>query len=572
MTSIVDAYGRPYVASKADVEKRTEELATLGFAFSTPMLPGRNPVLDDGEYSVEMMGYKPNEIRQLAATYQGADDLRGGKGEVLADSSGGGVLIPSVMYNERFMKATPISELNLPRDVEGVMNLSMRYAEDNYMVSTGVRIKKNFALKDMTITGTSTAKEHYQSEYDRLNVRKLLNNVFRYYWITGRVVVYWGEERPIKRCTIIDPRFIRVQSFLGEQYVFLKPDPRWRTILQQGGGGLTDQKLEKAFLLRNLPAWWIPYIMADEYIPLKPETYALIENDLSLFATRGIHTVGGTPLSAAFVELSIHRMLLAGDFSVAWMMKNMIGLVSIGDPEHEQNFQRSDTRELSKLQQAFQRPDYAMWAYVDPTVQIRYVTPDPDLLKGERYRESSAHIERVLAIPAVFSANGGKSGDFASDSLELKCFREEIQFGRDDVKAQLFGKLNPILREGHTKRNAGTKNPGIEFDNDCLVDDRILMEMLNGKFDRGAVSIQSLLEGKHQDIETERERKGLEEAEVKAAFWAPAYDVSHGYPGPVGPPQHGPTSGDGGTGGRPTTTGKPTNEKTTGSQQPRPSR
>lgn len=579
MNGIVDGYGRPIVSTKEQVEARQKAFddlaANRGHAFVTSMLPGPNPALDadgvDGMPGSEFIGMSQDDIHRIAFQYQSGAygesyARRFGRGEEKAGASDPGVIIPPAMFNERFMKATPISELNIPKDSPSIMNLSMRYAEDNYIVSTGIRIKKNFALKDMTLTGSATAKQHYKEQLALLNFRRVLNNTFRYYWSCGRIVVYWGEERPLKRLRILDPRFIKVQTFLGAPFVFLRPDPRWRTILELGG-----MPMERQFLLKQLPAWWIPYILADRDIPLKEETYALIENDLSLFPSRGAETVGGTPLSAAFVDLSIQRMLLAGDFSVAWMMKNMIGLVSIGDPEKEPNWTRSDIGELSKLQQAFQRPDYALWAYVDPTVNIRYITPDPKLLSDERFQGSASRIERVMAIPSVFSANGDK--DFSTGSLQLKWFREEIQFGREDVISQLTGKLFPILREGHSRRNAGTQNAGVEFDNDCLVDDRVLLEMNNGKFDRGALSVQSLLENKAQDIETERVRKQAELEEVKARFWTPAYDTSHGTVGPIPPePTGADTSAHGGPGGRPLTTGKPNAEGSSGGQTPRPSR
>lgn len=572
-SELVDYLGRPFY--KHQIEEYQNAINSSGRADSIvgSLLPGPNPVLfeevgaewgnragDEYDLTPYLRFSDASQQQEMQAEVNAR--ARRGIAEEKADV-GAGVIIPTAYHNERFAHKQPISELDIPRDTPSLMTLCMRYEEDNYMVQSAVRVKKNFALKDMTIKGTATAREFHQREFARLRIRHVLSTIFRYYWICGRVVAYWGDDRPIKNITVLDPRFIRVQKFMGEAHVMLRPDPRWRTILM---ADKDNQRPEARFLRKNLPKYWIKHIMMDEDIILKPGSYALIENDLSEFSTRGVHGLGGVPLSGALVELAIFRMLLAGDFSVAWMMKNMIALVSIGNPETEKDkYVRADTTELTKLKTAFQRPEYAMWAYVDATLQIRYVYPDPKLWTTDKYKEITAHINRVLAMPNVFT---NADGDFASSALELKFFREEIICGRMDVLEQFLMQLFPVLREGRSRREAGTKDPSVEFDNDCLIDDNILMQMNQGKFDRGALSVRSLLENKAQDFETERERKLAEKADVDAKLWQPAYDISHGDPELQRIAAQSRASGPN---GRPVTTNRPTNEKTTGSRTPRPS-
>jgi hypothetical protein len=465
----------------------------------------------------------------------------------VGDSGSGGII---ATMNDRFAHRNPVAALNVPRDPAGIMTMSMKYAEDNYIVAKGIKIKKNFAAKDMSLIGSSSTVKHYQSEFRRLKMRYWVNQIFRYYFMLGRVVMYWGDDRPLKALSMLDPRLVNVKRFMGIPYVFVKPDRRWKEMMTNGSQ-------EGKFLKRVIPAYWKPYIMREEEIPLKDGTYALIENDLSLFASRGLSAIGGVPLQPAFNALQILNLHLAGDFSVAWMMKNLIALVSIGNPALEkERYVRADQVELQKLQAAFQKPEYAMWAYVDPTVDIRFFHPDPTLYATDKYKKPTEIVEYVMGLPPVFSPSGSSS-DYNSSTLTLKPFREEIEMARGDIMDQFFSQILPVMRDGYTRRVAGTKDAEVIFDQDSLKEDRVILEELTAKYDRGALSMQSLLEGKAQTLETEMARKKTELDKYEEVA-RPIWDMNHGNLEDKG--------------GRPETTGQASGEKLSGSQTPRPSR
>lgn len=561
MSAIVDQYGRPlHVYSQQDVEEHARFLNPIVGS----MLNGPNPILQD--------------MFDLGAELRGGTDLSpfidfvGGPspsdyGLEYSSATQGQTGIVATM-NDRFSKRNPVAALNIPRDPAGIMTMSMKYAEDNYIVARGIKTKKNFAMKDLTLLGRPTTVGHYTSEYRRLKVRQWVNQLFRYYFMLGRVVMYWGEDRPVQALSMLDPRLVNVRSFMGIRKVYLKPDRRWRDLLK----GNTP---EGRFLKRVIPQYWKKFINNDEEIELKDGTYALIENDLSLFSSRGISPVGGVPLQPAFNALQIMNLHLAGDFSVAWMMKNLIALVSIGDPSLEkERYTRADQVELQKLQAAFQKPEYAMWAYVDPTVAIRYIHPDPKLYDTTKYQKMVEIIEYVMGLPAVFGSTAN-SQDFNSSMISLKPFREEIEFARADIIDQFFSVLNPVLREGYTRAKAGTKDPEMAFDQNCLKEDARILEELTAQYDRGALSMQSLLEGKAQDLETEMKRK-QEELKNYGTVARPIWDMNHGTltSDEVLPEMQAEAKQNAkpaGQAGRPNKSGRSSSESTGGST-PRPSR
>jgi hypothetical protein len=539
MSDLVDGYGRPF--TKAAVEELTKKYERAG-GLTLPLFDG---LLDSEMASGRSM--TSAQQRDLMSAFITPRDID----EEVADYSETIVNTPGV-YNDRFSKRNPISELNKPRDIAGIMNLSMTYAEDNYIVARTIKVKKNFATREMTLLGNPTAKDFYDKEFKRLKIRRWLGHIFRYYWIVGRVLVYWGEARPIEGICLLDPRAIVVRRFLTKLHVFMRPDPRWVSILQNGSvvGGP-----EYKFLMKNLPKYWIPYIKMNQEIPLKEEEFALIENDLSLFSGRGLndHTISGVPLSAAFDALQTTKMLMSGDFSTAWLIKNVIALVSIGDPQKEKDYSPPDQIALQKLAAAFVRPEFAMMAFVDPTVKVQYIYPDPKNLEGAKYTEFNKQIEYVMGVPGVFTS---MAGDFASASLSLKPFREDIHVARLDIIDQFLDKIMPHMREGYTARKTGGNSQEVlvEFDTDCLKDDKQVQDELNGKWDRGAISNRSLLEGKSRDFDTELLRKKEEKQYQKILI--PLFDVAHGDPDQQGP-------------GAPSN-GTPTPVSPTAKNQPRP--
>ncbi len=537
---ILDSFGRPI--QKAEMETMAQRGMVL------PAFALFSDVNQSDELSQD---YSPFVV----GTNSGFD-----RSEEQAEWAPGGTpTSPFGNLNPRFAHKNPISQLNVPRDTRGLMTLSLEHAQGNYIVSRALRVKRNFALRDMQFIGTPTTREFYTKECQRLQVRKILSHIFRYYWATGRAVVYWGDERPIQRLALLDPRFILVKRVLGQTKVFMIPDPRWKTILENVNGLSAEISAEAKFLKKYLPRYWIKSIQAGEPIPLKDNSYALIENDLEIFALRGIDAPSNVPLQPIFPNLAIIDMMTAGDFSVAWMIKYMIALVSIGDPKAEgANYVRPDQKELNKLQSWMQRPDYSIYAYVDPTVDVRFVAPDPALFSDVKYKHHVEAVEWVMGVPPVFSRT---DGNFATSSMSIKPFREEIEFARRDVEDQFFSKLFPEMREGHTGRKSGGKDPEISWDNDCLKDDRVLIDEITAKYDRGGVSVRSLLAGKAEEFPVEIQRK-LEELKLMKeheGILAPAYDASHG-------------TQDDTEGGRPTTgTSPPTPESALG-QAPRPSR
>jgi hypothetical protein len=531
--------GRPY--TKAEVEAETARRYAEGVTI--PLYDGPHPHLDEEGDEANWKRVDSEWKRQVMEPFVRVDDEHAAQNEFAT------AIQNTPGFNDGWVKRNPISELSRPHTAFNILTQSMKYAEDHYIVNRAVKVKKNFALRDMQVLSSSSiASDFIASEFRRLKIRQLLSHVFRYHEITGRVVAYWGYERPVEGVCLLDPRYVVVRRMLNKEAVYLKPHPLWVSALRNANSE------QYKFVQKNLPSKWLKYIKANMEIPLDKGTYALIENDLSLFDTRGFgdRVIGGVPLSACFTALQISSMLMAGDFSTAWLMKNQYTLISIGDPKLD-DYVPPDSIELRKLANTFQRPEYSVVAYVDPTVNIRFFSPGADAMSSERYKHSTEAIEYVMGVPGVFT-NG--EGNFATGAMSIKPFREDIVNMRTNVIEQFLWPLIEVLRASAVNKRVGPRNASIDvsFDENCLKDDNQLYKELTGKWDRGAISNRALLEGRHGDFDMELQRKT--EEKPHADVLQPLFDVAHGTDETVGRPSDG---------------GLPTHEGTTGTAQPRPS-
>lgn len=526
---------RPW--TKSEVEAETARIAATPIA--VPIFSGPHPFDSAYEGTQSNWDQTFNEFeREATKMFVGPHDEHAGLSA--------GPILNGPGYNDGWVKRNPIAQFAKPHSTYNIMNQSMKYAEDHYIVNRAIKVKKNFALRDMQIISKNdSARERIHSEFRRLKIRQLLAHAYLYYSVVGRVVLYWGYDRPVKGACILDPRYITVRRMLNVEKAWLKPLPVWVSASR----AKTDSA-QYQWLIQNIPTQWLKYIKANEEIPLDDGTYSIVENDLSLFDTRGYgEVVGGVPLSACWNALQVSSMLMAGDFSTAWMMKNQYVLISDGDPKSDK-YTPPDQPALNRLASTFQRPEYSIVAFVAPTVNIRFFSPDPSAMSSERYKHSTEEIEYVMGVPGVFT-NG--QGSYASGAMSIKPFREDIINMRETVVTQGLWPLIQVLREDMSKR-VRSVDVDVQFDENCLKDDTQLWKEIAGKWDRGAISNRALLEGRHGDFDMELQRK--QDEQVHAAVLQPLFDVAHGTDEEVGRPIEG---------------GLATHEKSTGTSAPRPS-
>ena len=460
--------------------------------------------------------------------------------------------------NDRFSKLHPVSTLNIPRDPTAVIQMSARYSYENPFVAKALRVKTDFTVKNFHHrTHKTEAKNFYDEESIRLHLWERLREIVWSLCSVGMAPVYWGGEEGngrIQFIEILDPRTVHVERIFGKYTLYLKIDDKMKEAVLDPQG-LKDPRNKSRY--QNMPAYWIKQIKQnleshnlEGLIQLKDGSYAVVENRYSPHG-RVANTLDGVPLQPAFDALQKYRLLSAGDFAVAWGIKNMITLISEGDPKAEgESYIPPDTARLAKLQQMFQRPDYAFTVFCDPTTKVEFVIPPVEAFAIDKYIQPEKEIKEVLGLPG-FMWLSDKTANFSGATAELRLLREEVDALRMLLQEQFFRPLYTRLRAAAARPGFSAKDIVLpSYDQNSLRDDAIWLSQNNDLYGRGAISLRSLcdvygldFDYEIEELSKEHEKYGSSITPVNDTVARPLYEPSQGGQLPLdkpGRPQKGP--------------------------------
>lgn len=463
----------------------------------------------------------------------------------------GGLAQNTMNINDRFAKRHTVADMNIPRNPVAMIQLSLRYAAENPFVAKALRVKTDFTVKDFKHQGIKkSAVEFFDNYALKLNLKTQLRKIVWNLYAVGLAPIYWGGEDggPIQYLQIIDPCAVHVEDILGRPKMWLKITAAMISAMRDPLG--KENPVNKA-QYDSMPEYWRQQIRevmalgrANGLIELKDGSYTVVENRYVAY-NRQLNTLDGIPLQGAFDALQRYRLLAAGDFAVAWNVKNMLTLISEGDPKMDpKNYKPADTLRLAKLQQQFSQPDYALTIYCDPTTQVRYVVPPLEVFDPKKYEQVEKEIKDVMNLPSFMWNNKG-TGAFGAAMQEVQLLRQEVDSLRLLLEEQFFRPLYTRLRGGVGRPGFAAKDIILpQFDQNSLRDDTIWLGATKELYGVGALSLKSLMEVYGFDFDYEiaqkkQEHKDLgntaEGAELMNNTPArPLYEPSQGNLSPVG--------------------------------------
>lgn len=416
--------------------------------------------------------------------------------------------------NDRFSKRHTVADLNIPRNPEAMIQLSMRYALENPFVSSAAKVKTNFICAQWEHkTHNTTAKEFYDQKVIDLNLAVQLPKIVFNMLTIGLCPIYWGGEEggPITFFQVVDPLACRYKEVLGKMKLWLKMTPDMIDAVKDPTGQKSPfNKVQ----FESMPAYWIKQIQeavnkgrTDMLIELKDGSYTVCENRY-VSTNRMGNTLDGVPLQAGFDALQRYRLLSAGDFAVAWNVKNMLTLISEGDPK-DPNYTPGDDLRLMKLESQFANPDYALTIYCDPTTNVRYIVPPLEVFDPKKYMQVEKEIKEVMGLPSFMWANDGNS-TFGAAVAEVIRLKKECEYIRMLLREQLFRPLYSRLRVGTRSGFKQSDIPLPTFDEASLQDIVSYLQHIGEMYARGACSLESYMELSGLNFEYEMAQKELE--------------------------------------------------------------
>lgn len=468
-----------------------------------------------------------------------------------------------------------VMEFSQPSGQVDVMNHALRYCFENLFMAKGLRLRTQFTCTGLkNVTPSDMANDFFDTVVSELFLQNIYRKASWLYDSIGLVPILLPPEgQPMTYVEILDPRMVRVETYFGKTFMWLVVDKRMTDALNDPNG--TQNPRNKAYW-DSLPKHWKEQLISgqkqglgEKLITLQEGEFICLENRLNPIE-RGIRSYDGCPIQPYFAALEEYRMHMAGDFATAFLAKNIIALVSVGDPKAEgDNYVRPDDNTNLMMQSVLQNPNQAQYVFGDPTMNIRYIVPDPNSWTEAKYANCKEQLKNFL--PSPFWFNEGQ-GSFAAATVEVQALQEEIKYKNSDFDRNFWLPIYNRAAAGRARIGKKViKAPN--HDENAMMDQMALAQKNSTLYANGGLDIRSLIESHGFDFDVVKQRLTDQTKDAKDGVFMPAFEQKQGIVaketyGIGDEPQ---PSSDGGKGGGQKKVGSPSqSESKQGRRTPRP--
>ncbi len=366
------------------------------------------------------------------------------------------------------------------------------------------------------------ARKHYEPIIDEHNLNGLNTQMWESLCTTSNIILHWKMRngRELEYVRVLNPFDVEVVPFVSrDPLVFVKVPE----IIEKLARGTRLSDLEKK-LLGGIPQKFLDaaklgvrssVLMSrqDKMVLLsnKDGEYWLITN------VKGFNDQLCAPtMSSIFASLENRNMLIDGDFSVAYLIKNFIMHVKTGEsittgPRAGSQKNYAERKHLEALKKQFRKTGQAMELYTGHLVNIEYVFPDPKMFDATKYTAPEQRILRWGGVGEILLL--GTGANFAAGFINFKRLIGKVKKYRtliDRVWETFFS--HSTIRGDITKANI----PVAIYDDSLLKEYSVFVKEMQSLIDRGALSKQTALlkAGFNPDIEEKNKIEELAKGEI----------------------------------------------------------
>lgn len=431
-----------------------------------------------------------------------------------------------------------VMEFSLPNGQVANMEMALRFACENAFIGKAMRFKTQLATTGIkNCSASDKANNFFDQVHRELGVHEIYRMSMWLYFTVGMAPILLPDPgEPLSWIQLLDPRMVRTMRAYGKTYMYVVIDRRMVDAYNDRKG-LVDPRNKDYW--DSLPASWKKQIAkraeargsvdryiwtgGEELIKLEPGSYVCLQNRYNSI-DRKPESFDGIPLQPYFSAATQFRMGLAAQFAASFLAKNLIALVSVGDPKAEgENYVRPDDSVLSGYRSIFNNPNQAQWVFADATTNVRYITPDKEAWASEQLAESKEQLKNLLPSPFWYNDGGGS---YASATVEMKQLVQEIEAANDDFDRNFWLPLHERAAEGRAIAKKNLKVP--LHDRDALKDEIADLQAKSAAYNNGALDVYSLMEahGYDPDVIVERLRQQKKAAGEK--IFMPAFEQKQG--------------------------------------------
>lgn len=248
-------------------------------------------------------------------------------------------------------------------------------------------------------------KGAYQRFADKIKLELLVQNCMNALSAMNNSTLIWrkGKNGDLEYVRFYNPSMTRIDRI--HSTLWIKPTDDFKKEVNNA----SDAEIEKYLERSNGSSLkkWVDYIRNPYntisanhkypgYIPLTNddnEHWLLFHGD----GDKDQWTYSPVTMLSIFGDIELLQLLIDGDWSTAFLTKNLITKVTVGEsitsgPMAGSQKNWAKEKDLRNIQTQFQKPGQVQSIYGNHTLQIEYIIPDPKVYAPEKY---DAVIDRV---------------------------------------------------------------------------------------------------------------------------------------------------------------------------------
>jgi hypothetical protein len=359
-------------------------------------------------------------------------------------------------------------------------------------------------MVDLMMTGMENqcedtkAKEYFDIMCKYGDMDKTHRDIFLEYLLAGDIFLMRGPQQkvtygkdinqPYYKYSILNPLFVQVDGplvFESEQ-IGIQPNQELKKLIE-------DKNNSK--IIKTLPKELIKAVKTGAlYYPNQDIMSRISRKRLP-------YERYATPyLARIFEPILIKRRMREADVAVAETVRYVLVTVTTGNDEYP-----AKQEDLNKLATMFKNPSKSFELIWNHTIGVTFHFPDPSLFDDTKYKQVNTDTIQGLGIPPVLIDGGG--GTFATAWTSLVSVMERLESIRDEVKRWQESEYRRIMEQDRLPFKVA---PSVEFKPMNLRDEKSWRALLLEMYDRGLISIDTLLSLTDLDILVETRNREVE--------------------------------------------------------------
>ncbi len=369
-------------------------------------------------------------------------------------------------------------------------------------------------------------------------LEKIQNELMRDQCVSDNCILTWKiTDNELEYLWTLAPSSVDYTQQSGYETLKLKLEPptikTLKKLIDQSKSPKKDVKDAAKEALANFPDKYVAAVKAGEnMVELRNE-----DGEYWIIATTARQYTGlaSPSMSSIFPDIMLRKLMVSGDWAVAYALTKVIELVQSGEgpPDQEKRDYKilyQTPADAKALNATMKKLGQVKRLVTDHTARITYPHPDPELFDKKKFESVEQRILRWGAV--IDTMMTGQGAGFAQGHLGSRRFYAQGRSKRKIVGDTIAEFLrHDSLRPVINIPKAADIAVAVNYDEQLLKDPKQVLDEDNATIDRGLMDVQTYHERRGLDTAVIRARKIEDAKEVDGdgkTIWKPLFEQKQG--------------------------------------------